>query len=139
MALIAIHRRCYSATPPAPPSPYKIPRGPPEHFTPHRAPPISSPAPECPPPSFPNHHHAAATPGCHTTARAPVCRPLNSPRPSPPLSPLGRHLWTPERPEAEAPVSPVPPSTAGPLWIGVSVVHGPVDPVYGDFFMKLIR
>jgi hypothetical protein len=33
------------------PGPYKSPRGPPEHFTPHRAPPFSSSAPERPPPT----------------------------------------------------------------------------------------
>jgi hypothetical protein len=75
-------------------------------------------------------------PGRHTTARAPVSRPPNSPRLTPPLPPLGRRRWTPEQPEAEAPASPVPPSTAGPPWTGVPVVHGLVDPVYGNFFTK---
>jgi hypothetical protein len=70
-------------------------------------------------------------PGRHTAASAPVSYPSHTPRPTPPLSPLGRRPWTPERPEAEAPVSSVPPSTASPPWTGVLVVHGLVDSVHG--------
>jgi hypothetical protein len=91
------------------------------------------------PPSFSDCHRAATTPGRHTAARAPVSHPPHSSRPTPPLPPLGRRPWTPERSEVEAPASPVPPSTAGPPWTGIPVVHGPVDPVYGKFFMKIIR
>jgi hypothetical protein len=81
------------------------------------------------PTEFPNHHRAAATPGRYTAARAPVSHTLNSPHLTPPLLPLGWRPWTPERPEAEAPASLVPPSTVGPQWTGVPVVHDPVDPV----------
>jgi hypothetical protein len=139
MALITIHRRRYSSHPSGAPDPYKSPRGPPELFTPHRASPISSPVPErAPPTEFLNHHRATVTPGRHTATRAPVSCPPNSPRLIPALPPLGRCPWTPERPEADAPVSPVPPSTTGPPWTGVPAVHDPVDPVYGKFFMKII-
>jgi hypothetical protein len=92
-----------------------------------------------PPTEFPDHHRATATPGRHTAVRAPVSRPPNSPRLTPPLPPLGRRPWTPERSEAEAPVSPVPPSMAGPPWSGVPVVHGPVHLVYENFFTKIIH
>ncbi len=60
-----------------------------------------------------------------------------SPPPPPRLPPLGRRPWTPERPEAEALASSVPPSTASPPWTEMPVVHGPVDPVYGNFFNEI--
>jgi hypothetical protein len=118
MALIAITTAVTPATPPVPPGPYKNPRGPPEHLTPHRAP-------------------LSSSPGRHTAAHAPVSHPPNSPRPTPPLPPLDRRPWTPERPEAEAPASPVPSFTAGPPWTEIPVVHGPVDPVCGNFFNQI--
>jgi hypothetical protein len=34
-------------------------------------------------------------------------------------------------------VSSVPLSTAGPPWTEIPVVHGPVDPVYGNFFNEI--
>jgi hypothetical protein len=140
MALKPLMSALTPATPPrCSPDPYKRVSTTPALFTPHRASPISSSALERPPPTeFPDHQRATMTPGRHTTARAPVSRPPNSLRLTPPLPPLARRPWTPERPEAEAPVSPVPPSTASPSWTGVPVVHDPVDPVYGNFFMKII-
>jgi hypothetical protein len=86
-----------------------------------------------------NIHTTQLMPGRNTAARAPVSRPPSSPRSTPPPPHLGRRPWTPEWPEAEAPASPVPPSTAGPPWTGVPVVHDPVDPVYGISLTKLIR
>jgi hypothetical protein len=140
MALIAIDRRRYSGHPSgAPPAPIKAPEDPWSISPLTELLPSLLPCRNTPPPSFPDHHRATATPGRHTAARGPVSHPPNSPRPTPPLPPLGRRPWTPERPEAKAPMSPVLPSKAGPPWTGVPVVHDPVDPVYGDFFTKLIR
>jgi hypothetical protein len=122
-----------------PPTPIKAPEDP-RSFSPlTELLPSPLPCRNAPPTEFPDHHRAAAMPGRHTTAHAPVSRPPNSPRLTPPLLPLGRRPWTPEWPDAEAPVSLVPPSTVGPPWTRVPVVHGPVDPVYGKFFMKIIR
>jgi hypothetical protein len=122
------------------PRPYKShPKDP--QSTPHLTVLLPSPLPRrnASPPSFSDRHRAAATPVRHTAARAPVSRQPHSPCPTPPLPPLGRRPWTLEWPEAEAPVSPVLPSTAGPPWTRIPVVHDPVDPVYGKFFMKIIR
>jgi hypothetical protein len=78
-----------------------------------------------------------APPGRHTVARAPVSRPLNSPHSTPPLPPLGRRSWTPERPEAEAPASPVPPATAGPPWTEVGRVPWFRGPSPQNFCSKI--
>jgi hypothetical protein len=141
MTLITIHHRRYTGHPSdALPRPYKShPKD--LRSTPHLTALLPSPLPRrnASPPSFSDHHCAAATPGSHTATRAPVSHPPHSMHPTPPLPPLGRRPWTPERPEAEAPASPVPPSTADPPWIGIPVVHGPVDPVYGKFFTKIIH
>jgi hypothetical protein len=133
MALIAIHRRRYSGhLSGALPRPYKShPEDP--RSTPHLSTLVCSPLPRrnASPPNFSDRHHAAVMPGRHTSARALVSHPPHSPCPTPPLPPLGRRSWTPEWPEAEAPVSSVPLSTAGPPWTGVSVVHGLMDSVHG--------
>jgi hypothetical protein len=119
------------ATPPAPPSPYKSPREPPEHLTPHRASLFSSSAPEHPP------HRVSRPPPRRRDARPPHRRS----RPGePPTEFPASHSPSPTPWPASVDTGaaggrnsgePVPPSTAGPPWTEVPVVHGPVDPVYG--------
>jgi hypothetical protein len=140
MALNAIHHRRYSGHPSgAPPAPIKAPDDPRSNspLTELLSPPL--PRWSTLPTEFPDNHRATVTPGRHTAARALVSHPPNSPRPTPPLPPLGRRPWTPERPEAKTPASSVPPSTAGPPWTEIPVVHGPVDPVYRISLTKLIH
>jgi hypothetical protein len=70
--------------PGTPPRPYKSHPDDPRSI-PHLTELLSSPLPRrnSSPPRFPDHHRAAASPGRHTTARAPV-----RPEPSSPCSPL---------------------------------------------------
>jgi hypothetical protein len=77
-----------------------------------------------PPTEFPDHHQTTAAPGLHTAARALVSRPSSSPSPTPWAAPVDTGA-------ARGRSSGEPGAT----------VHGrsTVDPVYENFFMKIIR